>query len=337
LSGEDEIGVDEQPALAASLPQVDGIDPCGELQSAAFQQSHWPSCWWQSSFSALVRGQQVHLADQPELSDHSDDADTVDSVEDAPGQCHDIFHLPRGANTGECLHAIFEHWDFNASHEHQQDALILRFLSRYDIGDIEDRFNWVPPVMQMVKACLAHPLSGGAGPLKNVPASRQQAEMGFLMHAETSLSQIRDGLLAIPDWPEPFREACQQLSEKQLRGFLKGFIDLTFQDEQGRYHVLDWKSNHLGYRPQDYGQDAMEKAMAEHHYYLQAIIYLLALHRWLGQRLTDYAPEQHLGDAWYLFVRGVNGTPDHGVYRMSLSPDQIRTLDNLLSGEVRAA
>ncbi len=95
-----------------------------------------------------------------------------------------------------------------------------------------------------------------------------------------------------------------RLAFTALRGFLKGFIDLVFEHE-GRYFVLDWKSNHLGDTPAHYGQDAMAAAMRDQGYHLQYLLYLVALDRYLRHRLADYRPEQHLGGAVYLFVRGV--------------------------------
>jgi len=101
--------------------------------------------------------------------------------------------------------------------------------------------------------------------------------------------------LAPSDW---------QQAHPRLQGYLRGFIDLVFE-QQGRYWVLDWKSNHLGERPADYAAAALERAMAAHGYTLQALLYLVALHRHLARRLPDYRYEQHVGGALYLFVRGV--------------------------------
>ena len=47
--------------------------------------------------------------------------------------------------------------------------------------------------------------------------------------------------------------------------------------------------------------------MMQAHYPLQALLYCVALHRFLAWRLPGYSPEQHLGGAGYLFVRGMAG------------------------------
>jgi len=88
-----------------------------------------------------------------------------------------------------------------------------------------------------------------------------------------------------------------------LEGYLKGFIDLVFE-HNGRWYVLDWKSNHLGDSPQDYASQAIQAEMDNQGYVLQAVLYSLALHRFLKQRLSDYAPSTHLGGALYVFLRG---------------------------------
>ena len=50
-------------------------------------------------------------------------------------------------------------------------------------------------------------------------------------------------------------------------------------------------------------------AMLQHRYDVQAALYTLALHRLLRQRLgAAYRPEDHLGGALYLFMRGLDGT-----------------------------
>jgi exodeoxyribonuclease V beta subunit len=92
---------------------------------------------------------------------------------------------------------------------------------------------------------------------------------------------------------------------------MMGFADLVFE-QGGRFWVLDYKSNALGERDADYDHEALEAAMAEHRYDVQAALYLLALHRLLRQRLGEhYDPAQHLGGALYLFMRGMDG-PEAG-------------------------
>lgn len=119
------------------------------------------------------------------------------------------------------------------------------------------------------------------------------------------------------------------LVNRQLHGMLMGFMDLVFE-HQGKYWVLDYKSNYLGQSDADYGPDALARVMAQHRYDVQAAIYLLALHRLLKTRLGDnYQPEQHLGGAVYLFLRGVQG-PANGVCLIPVCVPLLEALDTLL-------
>ncbi|MHB1517290.1 MAG: UvrD-helicase domain-containing protein [Acidimicrobiales bacterium] len=112
-----------------------------------------------------------------------------------------------------------------------------------------------------------------------------------------------------------------------LAGHLTGSIDMVVRlgDQAGpddpagapRFVVVDYKTNVLTARgrppaPDDYGPERMESAMTEHDYPLQALLYEVALHRYLRWRLEGYQPERHLGGAAYLFLRGMTGSPDAG-------------------------
>ena len=113
-----------------------------------------------------------------------------------------------------------------------------------------------------------------------------------------------------------------------------GFADLVFE-HGGRYWVLDYKSNHLGDHDAEYSKPALEAAMAEHRYDLQAALYLLALHRLLRSRLgASYDPARQLGGAVYLFLRGIRG-PTRGCYLVQPSPALLDALDAMLGGTSR--
>ncbi len=108
-----------------------------------------------------------------------------------------------------------------------------------------------------------------------------------------------------------------------------GFADLVFEHD-GRYWVLDYKSNWLGDGDAAYHPDALEAAMASHRYDVQAAIYLLALHRLLRSRLgAAYDPARQLGGAIYLFLRGING-PTRGCHLVAPPLELLDQLDALL-------
>ena len=111
---------------------------------------------------------------------------------------------------------------------------------------------------------------------------------------------------------------------------MKGFIDLIFESD-GRYYIVDYKSNDLGSPPNDYDEQSMQQAMADHHYYLQYLIYCLALHRYLRQRLVDYTWEKNSGGVLYLFLRGMRPqSAASGVFFHQPDTAFIQALDALM-------
>ena len=96
--------------------------------------------------------------------------------------------------------------------------------------------------------------------------------------------------------------------------------------------MIDYKSNDLGPTQADYGPEPLTKAIKHHHYDLQYLIYCVALHRYLTQRVQDYQFEHHFGGVRYLFLRGMDGSELGGVYADKPAFELIRTLDELLAG-----
>ncbi|WP_223250783.1 UvrD-helicase domain-containing protein [Rhodanobacter denitrificans] len=121
------------------------------------------------------------------------------------------------------------------------------------------------------------------------------------------------------------------LDATMLNGMLTGFADLIFARD-GRFHVLDYKTNWLGARQRDYQGEALEAAMAAHHYPLQALLYTVALHRYLRQRMDGYTAERQLGESWYLFVRALGLAPGLGVWRRRWPAALIEALDDAFAG-----
>jgi exodeoxyribonuclease V beta subunit len=150
-------------------------------------------------------------------------------------------------------------------------------------------------------------LPGGFA-LRDVAPARRITELGFCRRSRAFDAHRLNAFLRAEGLRVP------SLDFAGLQGYLNGFIDLVFE-HGGRWYVLDWKSNRLGVTADDYGPAAVDEAMAAHGYALQALIYLLALHRWLGRRLPGYRWETHMGGAVYLFVRAMRpdwALPDGG-------------------------
>jgi exodeoxyribonuclease V beta subunit len=137
--------------------------------------------------------------------------------------------------------------------------------------------------------------------------------------------------------PAGYSARIAALGFAPLRGHLRGFIDLVFEHD-GRFYVVDYKSNYLGPQPTDYTAERLSACMAEHHYYLQYYLYTVALHRHLARRLVDYSYERHFGGVYYLFVRALS--PEHaepfGIFYDEPQRELIEMLSDKLARGVAA-
>ena len=238
----------------------------------------------------------------------------------------DIFSFPRGAAAGTLLHTVFEHIDFANVDEIMLSEQILQLLERegYDLA-------WEPVLLELVNQVLDCPLQDGFS-LRQLTPTQKKVEMEFFMPI-ASLNCL--DLNALIKQHDGLSQQAGELDFQQVSGMLKGFIDLVFVYE-GRYYVLDYKSNHLGDSQADYTAESINQVMIEHRYELQYQLYTLALHRFLRSRIPDYNYEQHFGGVYYLFLRGmqVETTDQYGVFFTKPSLDFVTQLDALFLGEL---
>jgi exodeoxyribonuclease V beta subunit len=175
------------------------------------------------------------------------------------------------------------------------------------------------------------PLAGGDRPGRDV----RLGEVGDLL-----------GRHLAPDDPvHPYADRLRgpELAGQPLRGYLTGSIDAVLRAPGPRYLVVDYKTNRLHpagvpgtawhYRP-----EALAPAMRASDYPLQALLYTVALHRYLMWRQPGYDPGVHLGGVLYLYLRGMcgpgtggpDGTP--GVFAWAPPTDLVLALSDLLAG-----
>lgn len=231
-------------------------------------------------------------------------------------------HFPRGASPGTFLHSLFETLDFTqpVSEDWMQEQ-----LERHGFAA-----HWSPVLTQWLTTVLQTPLPGAGVALNQLSQRDKKVEMEFYLPIEKLLvPEELDGLIRQYD---PLSAGCPALDFRQVSGMLKGFIDLVFR-HQGRYYLLDYKSNWLGESAEAYTQSAMAQAMQSHRYELQYQLYSLALHRYLRHRLADYDYERHFGGVIYLFLRGVEGGDDsQGIFTTRPEWALVDGLDRLFSG-----
>ncbi len=277
--------------------------------------------WRIGSFSALTRGHDAELPDH-DTNDHAAIKPIVNT------NILDRFSFPRGAQAGTCLHAILEVWDFT---DHDDDALQLlvgRILLQYGFDE-----KWLGVVCQWLNQVVTTPIGTAAIILANLTRQQRLDELEFYFPvANLSVRSLQQKILPLLVTGSPLARVIKRLSFYSLTGFMKGFIDLVFE-YQGKYYVVDYKSNHLGDTDKAYQAESLNEAMVAHDYPLQYLIYSVALHRYLKLRLTDYAPEQHLGGVYYLFIRGMHPEwGQAGVFYDKLDATLLEEFDHCLQG-----
>ena len=85
---------------------------------------------------------------------------------------------------------------------------------------------------------------------------------------------------------------------------------------------------------ESFGDAGLRAEMKACLYPLQYLVYLTALDGILSERLEDYDYDKDIGNVYYLFVRGMDGT-GRGVYVDRPSRDTIKALGNYLRGDKR--
>lgn len=285
-----------------------------------------------SSFSAMTRGAAHALSPQARAGRDVDEVVPAAAAGSAPPAAPEsgivLADFPRGAAPGELLHAVLEHCPFAEGDAKARAEIAERELKRagFDAAHL-------PALKQAIEDVLATSLDArGEWSLGSLQPSARVAEMEFLLPVsapvsgrvltarrlaqalgweDSAQSGARSATLAREEapWGEAYLEQVAKLPFVAWSGFLRGFIDLVFERD-GRFFVLDYKSNYLGGTADDYGPAQMRAAMAEHHYHLQYLLYSVALHRHLTQRVARYDYETHFGGVYYLFVRGMH--PENG-------------------------
>lgn len=153
------------------------------------------------------------------------------------------------------------------------------------------------------------------------------AEMGFVLNVNQFTAADIQQCLLESHLPSAIKQAAQGLHFRDVMGFLNGFIDLVCVNLDGKVYVIDYKSNHLGMLPKDYHTNALNLAINDHHYYLQALIYAIAVGRYLRSRHFDF-DAIHIR---YLFLRGLQPASEQGVWRWDIGIDELDKIDAVLA------
>ncbi len=336
--------IDLIPALAPALiPQVSKFH--GKIERD----------WWLSSFSALSRNIRHGGVSTP-------DRDTelvvnADVVLSKQSKSLLRFQLAKGAHSGNLLHDILEHSDFISADKVKNNwqESIKWPLVKY--GELTSGFGesdliaWLDEVITAPLITTQFIETGSASYnsfcLADIPKQQTLRESEFYFPMEKASINVLAKLLTDHRKLNSVQQSSVKQSHAQainhvrlpnyqsLKGMMHGFIDLVFE-QNGKYFVCDYKSSHLGDSFSDYNTQALRHNIEKNYYDLQYLIYSLALHRYLQQKVTHYNAKEHFGGIYSLYLRGMTNDKEHigaGVYYQKITLDELTALDSLFSGK----
>jgi exodeoxyribonuclease V beta subunit len=283
--------------------------------------------WKISSFSSLV-SDRAH-------SEEDTDYDALPGPESEdptglPEEPAGIFAFPKGAKAGTLFHDILEHLDFCDPSLLSRQELVNKKLGQYGFEP-----SWVEPVCDMLERVLAVPLDPSRPEFRfsTVRNEDRLNELEFYFPLKSLAPERVGKIMSRHDLDQGIPERMERLKVSPLQGFMKGFMDLVFTVDH-RYYLVDWKSNFLGAKVENYGAENMARAMEQNFYTLQYTLYTVALDRYLKLRVQGYDYDRHFGGVFYVFLRGVDPAkgPEFGIYRVRPSREAIEGLSEELIG-----
>ena len=254
-----------------------------------------------------------------------------------PSESDAVFAFPGGAATGNAWHNILEKIDFSATEE-EISRLTRSSLRTFGLTDGSERDGErVRLTCDVIRNVLAAPLRDDGGTLfslNSVPRDDRLSELEFLCRFRHGfdagdlrgvLAEYARRRFALTEWPE--------WSAEIGGGFLTGFIDLVFR-HHGRYFIVDWKSNRLGGRLRNFDPDRLDGAMRDSFYFLQYLIYTVALVKYLRLTLGTFGEREYetmFGGVYYLFLRGfADARSGRGVFYEKPPFELVRQLEEVI-------
>ncbi|MDR1712096.1 MAG: UvrD-helicase domain-containing protein [Propionibacteriaceae bacterium] len=275
--------------------------------------------WRRTSYSGLTYGAhgEYEPPDEPEP-----DADEPAESGLKSGTRSPMADLPGGTSFGTVVHETLEALDWHTDDDAElldrlaaEGAAALARSALRDVSATDLARALLPTVRTPLLPLTDQPLAG-------FPAKDRLNELDFEFSlgdaSDTTLGDLADMLERwlppgdpLAGYPQALRGG--ELRDAVLRGFLTGSIDCVLRTREDRFIIVDYKTNRLPVAGElfveHYTPRAMAAEMIRSHYPLQAILYCVALHRFLQARLRGYSPAKHFGGVGYLFVRGMAGSP----------------------------
>ena len=322
---QDNVEICTKPNLEA-FPALSINTKNDELKAAEFA-GNIEQDWRITSFTSIEQGhrRQNYFAESAGkkhvVFDDTKDYDSQNSIEISTALLNEnesnILDLPRGKQVGTALHRHFENCYFSDL-ANTEEIDTLRQSLQLDETLTEPLQNWL---QQISHTPLSNEIGIALADLANKDCIK---EMPFYLaiRKHFDVEAFNRALKAYHHLPS------EPLQFEQIQGMVRGSIDLVFR-HNGKYYLVDYKSNFLGSTFADYNQEALKKEMLHSHYDWQYLIYTLALHRYLQSVVPHYDYERDFGGVFYLFLRGMNGEPQSGVFYDRPSVELITELDGV--------
>lgn len=234
--------------------------------------------------------------------------------------------LKKGATIGNLLHNIFEFIDYTTADNWEE---IIKSSVQSFAPSLSDDSVFNDRLHEMVVHTLNAPLGSEENPftLSQIARENRVNELEFNFQIPEQFKMINLEYILEED------KKIFTHQEGEVYGMMNGLIDL-FVVHEGRYYILDWKSNYLGDALEDYASDKLTAAMNESNYHLQYMIYTLAVKKYLSSKLgNDFDYEKHFGGVIYLFLRGVRTGRDTGIYTYKPELELINRIDTIFKGD----
>lgn len=226
------------------------------------------------------------------------------------------FTFAKGAHAGQCLHDLLEYIPFNDFATPERCLpIITPILRKYGFDEVQwadvvqrwlnDVVNTEFPAMLNLNTDTSEPQTPPR--LSQIDEHHCFAELEFLLPVSHLDANQLAALLA------EYGYSNLQFSMPEVKGMLTGFMDLLFIDH-GKYYLVDYKSNYLGADYADYQPESLAKAMQEHHYQLQYILYCVAIYQLLSITLNNFDYDRDFAGCYYLFIRGMHPERTTGIF-----------------------
>lgn len=279
--------------------------------------------WRVSSFTSFAAGH----SETAELPDRDPQGRHTESINEEASAEGSIFSFPRGAQAGTFLHEIFEKISFSDAAGESANNIVSSMLDR-SFGR-----QWQDALCTMIGNICGANIGAPSAPftLADIPAESRITEMEFYFPLKKVKSTAVTSILRKHGVHKAeLAGVAEKLGFREAEGMVLGFIDLVVF-HNGRYYIIDWKSNHLGNRIEDYSRDRLAKEMLRNMYPLQYLLYTVALNRHLERTDPGYSYEKNFGGAIYLFLRGIDPrNPECGIYHDLPDAGLVRELSGCL-------